>query len=60
MYGTQVYYTLGILGGASDKESTCQCSIPGSGRSTGGGHGNPLQYPCLENPMERNLVGYIT
>ena len=28
-------------------------SIPGSGRSPGGGHGNPLQYPCLENPMER-------
>ena len=26
-------------------------SIPGSGRSTGGGHGNPLQYSCLENPM---------
>ena len=28
-------------------------SIPGSGRSPGGGHGNPLQYSCLENPMER-------
>ena len=28
-------------------------SIPGSGRSPGGGHGNPLQYPCLENPMDR-------
>ena len=27
--------------------------IPGSGRSPGGGHGNPLQYSCLENPMER-------
>ena len=26
-------------------------SIPGSGRSPGGGHGNPLQYSCLENPM---------
>ena len=26
--------------------------IPGSGRSPGGGDGNPLQYPCLENPME--------
>ena len=25
-------------------------SIPGSGRSPGGGHGNPLQYSCLENP----------
>ena len=28
-------------------------SIPGSGRSLGGGHSNPLQYSCLENPMDR-------
>ena len=28
-------------------------SIPGSGRSSGEGHGNPLQYSCLENPMDR-------
>ena len=28
-------------------------SIPGLGRSPGGGKGNPLQYPCLENPMDR-------
>ena len=27
--------------------------IPRSGRSPGGGHGNPLQYSCLENPMDR-------
>ena len=27
--------------------------IPGSGRSPGGGYGNPLQYYCLENPMDR-------
>ena len=27
--------------------------IPGSGRSPGGGHGNPLQYSCLETPMDR-------
>ena len=27
--------------------------IPGSGRFPGGGHGNPLPYPCLENPMDR-------
>ena len=27
--------------------------MPGSGRSPGGGHGNPLQYSCLENPMDR-------
>ena len=28
-------------------------SIPGSGRSLGGGHGNPLQHPCLKYPMDR-------
>ena len=32
--------------------------IPELGRSPGGGQGNPLQYSCLENPMERSLVGY--
>ena len=33
--------------------------IPGSGRFPGGGHGNPLQYSCLENPMDRGaMVGY--
>jgi len=31
--------------------------IPGSGRSPGGGNGNPLQYPCLENPMDRGAWG---
>ena len=39
------------------KESACNTgaleSIPGSGRSPGGGNGNPLQYSCLENPMDR-------
>ena len=35
-------------GGAGDVGS-----IPGSGRSPGEGHGNPLQYPCLEKPMGR-------
>ena len=35
-------------------------SVPGSGRSLGGGHGNPLQYSSLENSMdrERSLMGY--
>ena len=28
-------------------------SVPGSGRSPGGGHDNPLQYSCLENPTDR-------
>ena len=39
------------------KESACNAgdlgSIPGSGRFPGEGNGNPLQYPCLENPMDR-------
>ena len=39
------------------KEFACNVgdlsSIPGSGRSPGGGNGNPLQYSCLENPMDR-------
>ena len=39
------------------KESTCNAgdlgSIPGSGRSPGDGNGNPIQYSCLENPMNR-------
>ena len=44
--------------GSSDcKESACNAgdsgSIPGLGRSPGEGNGNPLQYSCLENPMDR-------
>ena len=47
----------------SNKESACNAgnlgSIPGLGRSPGGGHGNPLQYSCLENPHgQRSRVGY--
>ena len=34
-------------------------SIPGSGRSPGGGHGNPLQYSCLENPMDRGAWAIV-
>ena len=30
-------------------------SVPGSGRSPGGGHGNPVQYSCLENPVDRGV-----
>ena len=44
-------------GGSDDKESACNAGdlglIPGSGRSPGEGNGNPLQYSCLENPMDR-------
>ena len=32
-------------------------SIPGSGRTPGGGHGNSLQYSCLENPMDEEPGG---
>ena len=50
-------------GGSDGKESTCDVgdlgSLPGLGRSPGGGHGNPLQYPCLENPhRQRSQVGH--
>ena len=44
-------------GGSEGKASACNAgdlgSIPGSGRSPGGGNGNPLQYSCRENPMDR-------
>ena len=47
----------GFPGGSVIKNSPANAedagSIPGSGRSPGGGHGNPLQYSCLENPMGR-------
>ena len=33
--------------------------IPGSGRSPGAGHGNPLQYSCLENPIDRGALWAI-
>ena len=56
----QLYPTatqMGFPGGTSDKEPACQCKrhslIPGWGRSPGGGNSNPLQYSCLENPMDR-------
>ena len=47
----------GFPGGSVGKESACNAgdtgSIPGSGRCPGGGNGHPLQYACLENPMDR-------
>ena len=50
-------YHVGFPGGSVGKESTYNAGdaglIPGLGRSPGGGHGNPLQYSCLENPMDR-------
>ena len=48
---------LGLSGGSAGKESACNVGdlslISGLGRSPRGGHGNPLQYSCLENPMDR-------
>ena len=38
---------------ANARDSRDVGSIPGLGRSPGGGHGNPLQYSCLENPKDR-------
>ena len=48
--------SLGFPGGSEGKASACNSgdlgSIPGLGRSPGEGNGNPLQYTCLENPMD--------
>ena len=53
MYGGR----LGFPGGSDGKESTRNAGdlslIPGLGRSSGGGHDNPLQYSCPENPKDR-------
>ena len=47
----------GFPGGSGGKEATCNAgdpgSIPGSGRSPGEGNGNPLQYSCPKNPVNR-------
>ena len=56
----------GFPGGTRGKETACNAgdirdagSFPGSGRPPGGGHGDPLQSACLENPHgQKNLVGY--
>ena len=52
-----LYYTSSLLGGSDGKESTLNAGDLGStlesGRSPGEGHGNPLQYSCLENSMDQ-------
>ena len=57
-----IFEHLSFPGGSDGKEFVCNAgdldSIPGLGGSPGGGHGNPLQYSCLENPQERSLEGY--
>ena len=54
---------MGFPGGSDGKESACNAgepgSIPGSGRSPGEGHGNPVQYSCLENPMDRGGLQFM-
>ena len=53
---------MGFSSDSDGEESVCNAgdlgSIPGSGRSPGGGHGNPLQYSCLEFHGQRSLVSY--
>ena len=54
---------LGFPGGSDGKESACNAgdlgSIPGLGSSPGEGNGYPLQYSCLENPMDRGAFGLL-
>ena len=56
-----LFTLLGFPGGTRGKESSCQCrgdardtdSVPGSGNSPQIGNGNPLQYSCLGDPMDK-------
>ena len=59
----QISCSLGFPGRASGKELACNTgdirdrgSVPGAGRSPGGRRDNPLQYSCLEYPMDRGAV----
>ena len=57
-----VHFILGFPGGSVIKNLPANAGdvglIPASGRSPGEGNGNPLQYSCLENPMDRSLADY--
>ena len=57
LYCTSLYCILGFPCSSDGKESAYNAedrgSIPGLGRSSGGRHGNPLQYSCLKNPTDR-------
>ena len=57
---THTQYMQGFPGGSAGKEFAYKAGdvglIPGSGRSPGGGHDNPLRYSCLENPMDRGAL----
>ena len=54
-----ITYSESILSGSDGKESACSAAdsglTPGSGRSSGEEDGHPLQYSCLENPMDREI-----
>ena len=54
-----VQWLAGFPSSSDNKESACNVEdlgvIPGSERFPGGGHDNPLQYSCLENPMDRGV-----
>ena len=56
-FGVFCYVVMGSLGGSDSNESACKAGVlrsgPRSGRSPGEGHGYPLQYSSLENPMGR-------
>ena len=51
------YFPGGSDGKASAHNAGDLCSTPGSGRSSGEGNGTPLQYSCLENPMDGGRLG---
>ena len=59
MTATIYHYVLGLPGGLDGKESACNTGdlglIPGLGRSSGGGNGNPFQYSCLERGGKRRF-----
>ena len=61
--GYLLQYAWASLVVQTSKESTCNAgdlgSIPGLERFPEGGHGNPLQYSCLENPMDREESGRL-
>ena len=63
LFNTLSSFVMGFPGGSDGKESVCSVGdlglIPGLGRCPERGHGNPLQYSCLENPHgQRSLAGY--
>ena len=57
IFSLLLYFGRGFPVGSDDKEAACNAGdlglMPGLGRSPGGGHGHPFQYPCLENSVDR-------